>query len=71
MEAGLLYCDIEREKEGGERIPVAHDNYLKSVISSRQSAVIRLTVGSTSEPLSSGIDVSQDNVFSELKNFGP
>ena len=32
-------------------------------------SVIRLTVGSTSEPLSSGIDVSQDNVFSELKNF--
>ena len=38
MAARLLYCDIEREKEGGERIPVAHDDYLKSVISSRQSA---------------------------------
>ena len=38
MVAGLLFCDIEREKEGGERIPVAYDNYLKSVISSRQSA---------------------------------
>ena len=38
MAALLLFCDIEREKEGGERIPVAHDNYLKSVISSRQSA---------------------------------
>ena len=124
MAARLLYCDIERENEGGERIPVAHNNYLRSVVSSRQSvacvarvwkrrergfwargkreplaflshlklpfpslsnachagyrsaakvilSVIRLTIGSTSEPLSSGIDVSQDNVFSELKNFGP
>ena len=60
MEARLLYCDIERENERRERIPVAHNNYLRSVVSSRQSvakvilSVIRLTIGSTSEPLSSG-----------------
>ena len=38
MAAQLLYYDIERENEGDERIPVAHDNYLKSVVSLRQSA---------------------------------
>ena len=61
MAARLLFCDVEREKEGGERIPVAHDNYLKSVISSRQSvAKVIFVCYSSDRPVNIGTAFFRD-----------